>query len=709
MQTKDSLRRVMKYACILYFPILLLYLELVFHLYMRLRMAYFPIIACFAVSLGMLVSALVNCFSKRTRHILTSVFSLFLAVLFCVEMICRRILQQYFQLFSALDTAAGNRLGDYRNAVVKALEQNWIGLLLMLVVPGMMCAIQVFRIDTFGIKIKTDTKKRWPLQKRLLFLYRFTAVPMIGCVVFYLLALAMVYLYPWEGDFTPEKLYAMDTNTDDQVEQLGLLTMLRLDCKHMIFGSNSNMDISLEQLADAENEKAVQDEEIAEEVAEPEIDTSPNVLELDLQKWIDEAPNEDVKWLSEYIQTVTPTRKNEYTGMFENYNVIFITAEGFSGYLIDETLTPTLYRLTHEGFVFNRFYSALHFTSTSGGEFQNLTGLYPKNGFPVSMKETGEQGTSLPFTLANILQPLDYTCIGFHFNENMYGRALSHPNLGYDWRQCSECQNLLTKETNEEGYVYWPQSDDYMVEQTLEEYLTQEPFHIYYLTLSGHLPYGFESNQMSQRNQEAVASLPYSEKTKSYIAANLELEKGLTRLVNALEEAEISDHTLIVMAPDHIPYSDIDVIEELAGRSFGTNSLESLNEKSVDFDVYKNSLIMWTAGMEEGVTVDKPCCQVDILPTILNLLGADYDSRLLAGRDILSDSEPLVVFFSSSWLTDKGTYNRFTGTFTPASGVAMTDEEMKAYTERIKAIAACRFQMTSIIIENDYYRLILGL
>ena len=218
-----------------------------------------------------------------------------------------------------------------------------------------------------------------------------------------------------------------------------------------------------------------------------------------------------------------------------------------------------------------------------------------------------------------------------------------------------------------------------------------------------------ESNQMSKRNQEAVASLPYSEKTKSYIAANLELEKGLTRLVNALEEAGIADRTLIVMAPDHIPYSDIDVIEELAGRSFGKDSLESLNEKSVDFDVYKNSLIMWTAGMEESVTVNKPCCQVDILPTVLNLLGLDYDSRLLAGRDILSDSEPLVVFFSSSWLTDKGSYNRFTGTFTPALGVSMTDEEIQAYTERIKAIAACRLQMTSIIIENDYYRLVTGL
>ena len=71
--------------------------------------------------------------------------------------------------------------------------------------------------------------------------------------------------------------------------------------------------------------------------------------------------------------------------------------------MIDPELTHTLYKLSHEGFVFNNFYSTLHFTSTSGGEFQNLTGLYPKAGFPVSMTETGEQGTYLPFTLANQL------------------------------------------------------------------------------------------------------------------------------------------------------------------------------------------------------------------------------------------------------------------------------------------------------------------
>jgi membrane-anchored protein YejM (alkaline phosphatase superfamily) len=97
--------------------------------------------------------------------------------------------------------------------------------------------------------------------------------------------------------------------------------------------------------------------------------------------------NDDITWLNNYFSSITPTNKNQYTGMFEGYNMIFITAEGFSKYLISEELTPTLYRLSNEGFVFNNYYTPLHYTSTSGGEFQNLTGLYPKNGNPISMTD----------------------------------------------------------------------------------------------------------------------------------------------------------------------------------------------------------------------------------------------------------------------------------------------------------------------------------
>ena len=40
----------------------------------------------------------------------------------------------------------------------------------------------------------------------------------------------------WQGDFTPEMLYCTDTNIDDQVEQLGVIAMLRLDVRNQIFG-----------------------------------------------------------------------------------------------------------------------------------------------------------------------------------------------------------------------------------------------------------------------------------------------------------------------------------------------------------------------------------------------------------------------------------------------------------------------------------------
>lgn len=62
-----------------------------------------------------------------------------------------------------------------------------------------------------------------------------------------------------------------------------------------------------------------------------------------------------------------------------------------------------------------------------------------------------------------------YTSIGYHFNQNMYGRELSHPNLGYDWRQFTECERPLTAELNEYENALWPQSDDYMIEQTFNE------------------------------------------------------------------------------------------------------------------------------------------------------------------------------------------------------------------------------------------------
>lgn len=95
---------------------------------------------------------------------------------------------------------------------------------------------------------------------------------------------------------------------------------------------------------------------------------------------------------------------------------------------------------------------------------------------------------------------------------------------------------------------------------------------------------------------------------------------------------------------------------------------------------------------------------MDILPTLSNLLGLEYDSRMMAGTDVLSAADSIVIFFSNSWLTEKGMYSRYTETFVPADNVKMSKEEMNVYVENIKYIVSSRLKPGQLIIENDYYR-----
>lgn len=676
---------------------LAVYLELVFHLYMGLDMRYAPVFLCAAAAWGLLATAVVLLLPRKVRRAVGAVITLLMTVVYMAECICKVILQQYYQIIGGLETAAGNHLGDYSAAVWGALAENIPGILLMVVLPlgAYFLATRETKKDPGEADIDGQTaegnapiEKNSDEKKERQAKWKQAVLTFGAACVFCAACLALVFLLPWKGDINPAYLCRTDLYTDDQVEQLGLVTMLLQDVRHSIFGTSG--------------ETMPQVEEAAAETEEPVYDY--NKMDIDFEGLAAAASSDEEKWLSEYFGTVQPTQQNEYTGMFEGYNVIFITAEGFSGYMIDPELTPTLYKMSTEGFVFKNFYSPLHFTSTSGGEFQNLTGLYPRAGFPVSLTESGKQSTYLPFTLANALNGEGYTSSGYHFNQNMYGRELSHPNLGYEWRQADACERPVTKETDEGGREYWPQSDDYMVQQTFEDYVDKEPFNIYYLTISMHLPYGYDSNEMSRRNWDQVASLPYSDKTKAYLAAGLELEKGLTDLVSKLEEAGIADRTLIAMAPDHVPYSDLDILEELAGQDFGSDSLETLDEEDVDLDVYRNTWILWSASMEDPVEVEKVCSQVDILPTMLNLLGVEYDSRMLSGIDVLSDQEGMAIFFSRSWITDLGIYSRYTEEFRPAVGVEMTPEEQNVYVENKKYMADCRLSLGDLIIETDYYR-----
>lgn len=402
-----------------------------------------------------------------------------------------------------------------------------------------------------------------------------------------------------------------------------------------------------------------------------------NILgEMDFAALNEMTDDAAIQSLNDYFGSIYATKKNEYTGLFEGYNLIVVCAEAFSNYVIDPELTPTLYRMSQEGFVFKNFYNSFP-NLTTNGEYSLCMGLMPdlsRMSFAVSTENY------LPYALGNICSDNGMTALAYHNNVGtFYNRVNTHTNMGYDFRAVDFGLDM------EPGT---PASDFEMLVETMDDYLTKEPFHAYYMTYSGHSDYDFETNAMSIKNKALVEHLPYSETVRAYLACQLELEQAMTHLLTRLEQEGLAERTLVVLTGDHLPYGlPEEAYEELAGEEAMTTP----------YWQYKNSFICWTGSMEEPVVVEDYCCTMDILPTILNLMGFDYDARLLTGRDVLSDATHMALLKDGSFLTSEVIYDANNGTFTWAG------EENTALGEELLQYASDQFAVSSAILATDYY------
>lgn len=412
-----------------------------------------------------------------------------------------------------------------------------------------------------------------------------------------------------------------------------------------------NLPVSVQdQGNETEMESQGQEETSAEAPEEKMPDNSPNQLPIDFEKLKAEADSKEKTWLAEYMEGLAPTKRNEYTGIFEGYNLIYLTAEGFSPYGVRADLTPTLYHLIHSGFEFTNYYVPLWQTSTSDGEYINCTALIPDGQFSMRKSSVND----MAFTLPRYFAGDGVNSLAYHNNSlSYYERHLTHTNLGYDFK-AAKLGDLEEAKWGDKIFPMehpdaWPASDLEMMQGTIPEYINKDRFHVYYMTVSGHMNYDFTGNSMSAKNKDAVAQLDMSENARAYIACHIELDKALAYLLEQLEAAGKLENTVICMSADHYPYGmSEEEYEELAGRSLSENQ-----------DLYRNNLILWNAGMEDSpVQVDKVCGSMDILPTLLNLFGFSYDSRLYAGRDIFSDEEGLVIFNDRSFVSDSVFYSR---------------------------------------------------
>ncbi len=508
------------------------------------------------------------------------------------------------------------------------------------------------------------------------------------CKTVFLWLLAVLLLLPFgKGDFSPYYAYTSSyIDTDTASSRLGVLTNSVVELGYKLFGGGKEEKKETLVIPDAP--------------VEPPIDTAPNIIEgLDFSALKLTTTDTGKQQLCDYFAALSGTNKNQYTARLEGYNLIYICAEAFSNYAIDPVITPTLYKMSKGGIVLNNFYNSYKNTTTNG-EYSFMTGLWPDVSRVANANSSAgsfvqSQTKSLPFSLGNMFESLGVKTHAFHnFRGYYYQRNRTHKNLGYSNLRFMDGANGM-KFTTE-----WPSSDLEMMEQSIDDYIEQDQFHAYYMTFSGHGPYS-AANPIAVRNYNTVNELLGDREmtmgAKYYLAANYELEKAMTLLLEKLETAGKLDKTMIVIVGDHYPYYLSDEnLTSLAGK-----------EVEPDFEKYKSTCIMYCEGMET-VEVDDPCCNVDILPTVLNLFGFEYDSRLLPGTDIFSENTPIAMLYNKSFVTDKVKYNAQTGKAEWLKAASkLTDADRQSHLDYCIATTKSRYTASLDIMNEDFYKFVM--
>lgn len=454
-------------------------------------------------------------------------------------------------------------------------------------------------------------------------------------------------------------LYYNIDNSNLYKEYVGVIPSTMLDIKRSVFGFNEKVVSVNKYVVDIEYDK--------------------NIIDIDFDKFISKETDKTLLSMHNYFKDEDGTNKNKYSKYFKDKNLILFMAESFNSIAVSKDLTPTLYKLVNGGFTFNNFYSPV-VLSTIGGEYQELTGLYPNIEMLSKVWRNGKN--SYEWGIGNRFKNLGYKTYAYHDNQyDFQNRDKYLKSIGLD--NYIGCGNGL--ETRIDCTV-WPQSDLEMINSTVDDYINEDKFFVYYVTVSGHMDYNY-SNYIANKNKELVDDLGYSLESKAYLATQIELDRALESLIDKLKKSGKLDDTVIALVGDHYPYAlSLDNINEIS--DFERDNLFTIN---------KSNFILWNNKMDK-VNVDKVGSQIDVLPTIYNLFGIEYDSRLIIGKDILSDSEGLSIFNNLSWISDEGIYNSISGEY-----IGDGDDE---YVNNMNNIVSNIVSMSKYLIKYNYYDLV---
>ena len=591
-------------------------------------------ILIYVLFLSLIITLITSMFSSKINRLINCIIYMFICLIFAFQFVMKNSMGTLMSLdmFSLTDQAV-DFLGEAFNIIFSNLYSIIISFLPV-------CFLIIFRKR---INFYFDKKDK---------LYLFSYIVIIPIV-----ALGYgLYINSSKNDLISfYNLYNDIDNNSLNVQKLGVIPAFELDLYRTIFGFEDKVDY-------VNNNNTLNNDTLSYD---------RNILNLE----IDNDANNNIKF---YIENNYGTKKNEYTGMFKDMNLIFVVAESFSTIGIRKDLTPTLYELTNNGFVFNNYYVP-YYLSTIGGEFQADTSLYPSTS-TLDIWKSGNN--SFPYGMGNSFKNANYNVYAYHDHDGYFQERYKYLKaIGFDkFRACNMGLDI--------NCDVWPESDNEMIEESYLDYIDNDkPFFVYYMTVSGHMDYNYKSNYIANKNKLLVEQLKFSTSSSAYLATQIELDRALENLINKLEEFNKLDNTVIVLTADHYPYAlSLDEINELS--EFKRDSL---------FEINHNSLCIWNSKLNRR-EIDKVGMSIDVLPTIYNLFGINYDSRLFVGNDLLSDGDGLVILNNRSWITDKGRYNSVTGKY---SGL-----EDERYIKSINQTIQNKIAFSNSIMKNNGYKYI---
>lgn len=333
-----------------------------------------------------------------------------------------------------------------------------------------------------------------------------------------------------------------------------------------------------------------------------------------------------------HAKGLNDTKNKEAFGIAAGKDVYVIQLESVQAFTIGlningQEVTPNLNRLMEQSYYFDRFFQQIGKGNTSDAEFITNTSLYPTGIMPMSKQTAGHVVPSLP----RLLAPHHYESVTLHTNDaSFWSRDSMYPALGFD-RYYDKAY------FGEEDVIAFGASDEVLYRKSLDVFkeIKARGKRIYanLIAMSSHNPFQLPEGK-------ATLSLPPDLQGTflgDYVQSVNYADRAFGVFVDELKANGLWDDAVIVVYGDHfgVPDNRSKEDNELAAKWIGVPQYTKVQ-------MFNVPLIIRVPGHDEGSVHHNLGGQIDILPTLANLLGIDIQDGVYFGQDLLNDRNNLI-------------------------------------------------------------------